>query len=295
MGQTHQAERNNAGLGPFAPTEEGWEQANKAEWIIEYAKDSKAKDAIISAWTSTSNYMKPKEVEVEDHADRIDTICTYIDLLPGNHNILTDMEKKSLLFNSFPKTWRLEFTLNRNDPELASEKEIKDFMEKKKEMADREENSKERAKAKVKKMEETKKKRQEKKGNQLCRTHNGAHLWKDCPNNPKNQRGGRGTFNRNFGRGFEVANRNFNGRGRGFQGRSFQGRGFPGRGFQGRGFGRGRSHPQEQYYLNHSKEPSDVSTIASTISHATPREWDNHANESYYYDNSFQGGYGYPY
>ena len=60
----------------------------------------------------TSNYMKPKEVEVEDHADRIDTICTYIDLLPGHHNILTDMEKKSLLFNSFPKIWRLEFTLN---------------------------------------------------------------------------------------------------------------------------------------------------------------------------------------
>ena len=101
--------------------------------------------------------MKPKEVDIEDHADRIDTICTYIDLLPGNHNTLTDMEKKSLLFNSFPKSWRLEFTLNRNDPELASEKEIKDFMEKKKEMADREDSNKERAKAKAKKLEEAKK------------------------------------------------------------------------------------------------------------------------------------------
>ena len=101
-------QRDREGLGPFPQTEEGWEQA-KADWIIEYAKDSKAKDAIISAWTSTSNYMKLKEVEVEDRADRINTICTYIDLLPGNRNILTDMEKKSLLFNSFPKTWRLEF------------------------------------------------------------------------------------------------------------------------------------------------------------------------------------------
>ena len=127
---------HNAGTGPFPQTQEGWEQA-KFKWIIKFAKDSKAKDAIISAWTSTSKYMKPKDTDVEEHADHIDTICTYIDLLPGNHNILTDMEKKLLLFNSFPKTWRLEFTLNRNNSELASEKEIKDFMEKKKEMADK--------------------------------------------------------------------------------------------------------------------------------------------------------------
>ena len=111
--------RIQRGYGPFPQTQEGWQLA-KTEWIVEYAKDSKAKDAIISN----------------------------INLLPGNHNTLTDVEKKLLLFNSFPKTWRLEFTLNRNDPELASEKEIKDFMEKKKEIADREENNKERAKTK---------------------------------------------------------------------------------------------------------------------------------------------------
>ena len=257
--------RDNRGDGPFPPTTKGWEQA-KTEWIIEYAKDSKAKDAIISAWTATSNYMKPKEVDIEDHADRIDTICTYIDLLPGNHNILTDMEKKSLLFNSFPKTWRTEFTLNRNDPELASEKEIKDFMEKKKEIADRKENHKEKAKAKVKKMEDSKKKRSEKKGNQPCRTHHGAHLWKDCPNNPKNRLRGRGIFNRNPGRGFDNFNSNKSYLGRSLQGRGFQGRSFQGRGYQGRGFGRGRGHPQEQYYINHSVDVSDASTLGNSQS-----------------------------
>ena len=178
MGQTHKNRGNE-----FPTTTEGWEEA-KREWIIEYAKDHKAKDdAIISAWTATTNYMKPKETNIEDHSDRIDTICTYIDLLPGNHNTLMDLERKSLLFNTFPKTWRAaEFMLNCNDPELASEKEIKDFMEKKKEITDRENSVREKAKSKVKKMEESKKKRDEKKGNQPCRTHNGAHLWKDdCP------------------------------------------------------------------------------------------------------------------
>ena len=65
----------------FRSSLEGWTEA-KSEWILEYAKDSKAKDAIISARTATSNYMKPKEVDIEDHADRIKTICNYI---PQNH------------------------------------------------------------------------------------------------------------------------------------------------------------------------------------------------------------------
>ena len=76
-----------------------WNQAKK-DWISEYVKDHKAKKTILNAWTSTKDFMKPKEAEIEDHADRIETICNYIDLLPGNHPELTDMERKSLLFNT---------------------------------------------------------------------------------------------------------------------------------------------------------------------------------------------------
>ena len=134
---------------------------------------------------------------------------------------------------------------------MASEKEIKDFMEKKKRMVDKEEAKEERAKAKAKKMEENKKKREDKKGNQLCRRHNGAHLYKDCPANPNHRSGrGRGGFNMNFGRGFPIGQPSGRGfQSQGFQGRGFQLRNFQGRGFQGRGFqGRGRGQPQEQYF-----------------------------------------------
>ena len=284
----------------FPLTPEGWSEA-KSEWILEYAKDSKAKDAIISAWTSTSNYMKPKEENIEDHADRVDTICTYIDLLPGNHNTLTDMERKSLLFNSFPKSWRSEFTLNRNDPELASEKEIKDFMEKKKELADKENNHKEKTKTKLKKLEDAKKKREDRKGSQPCRTHQGAHLWKDCPLNPKNRGKGnrpmRGGPNQNFGRGF---NRNFetrfsrNNMSRGPPGRGFgYNRGQPGRGtFGNPNPGRGRGRPQEQFYQHyHPVDQSDNSTLGTNQS-SSHSEWDNHSNETFH--NHFQDpGFGY--
>ena len=241
--------------------------------------------------------MKPKEVEIEDCADRINSICTYIDLLPGNHNILTDMEKKSLLFNSFPKTWRLEFTLNGNDSELASKKEIKDFMEEKKEIADREESSKERAKAKVKRMKDARKKRDNIRGNQPCWTLNGAHLWKDCPANPKNPGRGQGTFN-HFGRNpnpINSYNRNFNRRG--FQGREFQGRGFPGRNDHSQGFGQGRGPQQEQYYQNFQKDQSDASTLSTVTSHTNSHDWDSYTNDIYnqQHNQQYQGGYNYHY
>ena len=254
--------------------------------------------------------MKPKDVDIEDHADRIDTICTYIDLLPGNHHMLTDMEKKSLLFNTFPKTWRSEFTLNRNDPELASEKEIKDFMEKKKELADKEESHKEKSKAKLKKLEDIKKKRDDKRGNQPCRTHGGAHLWKDCPSNPKNKgRGNRtrnGVFNRTLTKGFNNRhqeygfNRNNMGRGhpgRSFGGRSFSGRSYGGRGpggrgsFQGQSFGRERGTPQEQLF-QHNHMRSDDSMLSTTQS-SSFSDWDDHSNDNFYthYQNSGHGHY----
>ena len=268
-----------------------WNQAKK-EWISEYVKDHKAKETILSAWTSTKDFMKPKEADIEDHADRIETICNYIDLLPGNHPELTDMERKSLLFNTFPSTWCDEFTLNRNDPEQASEKEIKDFMEKRKEKADKEASSKERTQAKIKKIKDKREKRDNKKGNEPCRKHYGAHLWKDCPTNPKNRGGrgrGRGLFNRNLGRGLSDnvdMNHGRNHSGRSHTGRSFMGRGFMGRGFRGRsnfnsgrGFGRGRG-PQEQYYQSHHIDQSDSSTIGTNQSSAY-HDWDSHANDSY--------------
>ena len=289
----------------FPLTPQGWDEA-KSEWILDYAKDNKAKDAIISAWTSTSNYMKPREEGIEDHADRIDTICTYIDLLPGNHNILTDMERKSLLFNTFPKSWRSEFTLNRNDPELASEKEIKDFMEKKKELADKEDGAKERAKTKLKKLEDSKKKRDDKKGSQPCRTHEGAHLWKDCPLNPRNRgrnnRPARGGFNRNYGRGREF-NRGFetrfnlNNRGRIPHGKNFGNRFHGGRGaFQNSNFGsgRGRGNPQEQFYQHHqhSIDFGDNSTLSTSQSSAHSN-WDTNSSNEAFYNHYQNQGYGY--
>ena len=105
-----------------------WDKAKK-EWIKVCVKDRNAKETIIHAWSSTRAHHKP-EVTVEDHVDRTDTLCHHIDMLPGAREKPTDLERKSMLFNTFPKKWRDEFTLLRTDPEAASECDITDFMEK---------------------------------------------------------------------------------------------------------------------------------------------------------------------
>ena len=195
-------------------------------------------------------------------------------MLPGERGEQTAQERKSLLFNTFPRNWRDEFTLNRNNPENAPEQEIIDFMEKKKELTDAELSRKERTKSKKKKLDESKKKREKNAGNTPCRLHNGEHLWKDCPNNRKNR--GK-TFNRNSGRGP-------GGRHGAFQqyGRGAQGRGGRFHNNQGRGFGK-TIHPNginDQYHQQYEK--SDNSTLATN--QGSQRDWDD---QSYYQDQSW--------
>ena len=72
---------------------------------MEYIKDSTAKKTMIISWTGTNNYLKPKEVDVEDHTDRIETILNYyIDFFRDRPALLTDEQNNSmLLFSTFPK------------------------------------------------------------------------------------------------------------------------------------------------------------------------------------------------
>ena len=57
----------------FELTKDGWDDAKEA-WILEYVKDTNAKETIIAAWSSTRDYFKPKEIGIDNHADRIEFI-----------------------------------------------------------------------------------------------------------------------------------------------------------------------------------------------------------------------------
>ena len=89
-----------------------WDIA-KTEWIGVCVKDRNAKETIICAWSSTRAHHKPVETSAEDHVDRIDALCHCIDVLPGARDILTNLERKLMPFNTFPKLWRDNFTLFR--------------------------------------------------------------------------------------------------------------------------------------------------------------------------------------
>ena len=120
---------------PFQDNE--WTVAKK-EWIEYYVRDGDAKEVILDAWVTTREFLKPMDVEVSDHHERVETLCHYVDMLPGTRGNLRDHERKAMLYNSFPKAWKQEFILLRQDPQSVDIMEILDFMEIKKKKEDRE-------------------------------------------------------------------------------------------------------------------------------------------------------------
>ena len=84
---------------PFQPDE--WDDA-KEEWIKYYVRDTHAKETVIAAWSSSRDYLKPRETSIEEHIDRIKKNCRYLDMLPGARGVLTDLERKSLLCLALP-------------------------------------------------------------------------------------------------------------------------------------------------------------------------------------------------
>ena len=73
-----------------------WKEAQDA-WIKCWVPNEYAKQTILSAWIN-GKYIKPTDVSVRDHAQRIRMLTIYMDVLPRiAARPLTLMEKKNLL------------------------------------------------------------------------------------------------------------------------------------------------------------------------------------------------------
>jgi len=71
-----------------------------------------ARDDLL-AYLQSTHARKPKDLDVRNHANRLDVLFQYHDLLPGHTDMLRTNDDRSrrdckiLLFNSFPEKWRL--------------------------------------------------------------------------------------------------------------------------------------------------------------------------------------------
>ena len=151
------------------PFDGDFDKAFKA-FILHVVEDPEAKESVIAAFGDGKTFLKPADVSVRAHQQRITELCNYVDLLPGDRKDLTDDEKRNIFFNTFPKSWKDAFRKSAHDVTTSSIQTIKEWMTIKKDEMDKDYNKK-------KKEKESKKgdKKPMKKGKQnssdICKIH----------------------------------------------------------------------------------------------------------------------------
>ena len=99
--------------------------------------------------------LKPLDVSVDTHQERIEALCRYAKKLHGTGALLTECDKCSILFRSFPAARKIMFIRSDKEPANCEETEIITFMKREKTISDKEDAkrrkaSKEREKAVMK-------------------------------------------------------------------------------------------------------------------------------------------------
>ena len=107
-------------------------------FILHIAEDEQARESVIAAFGDNKTFLKPSDVSVREHQERIAVLCQYVNQLPGTRGKLTPAERRNIFFNTFPKTWRDAFRKTAHDVTTCSVQTIKEWMTIKKDDMDRE-------------------------------------------------------------------------------------------------------------------------------------------------------------
>jgi hypothetical protein len=187
-------------------------------------EDPSAYQNIMRAFGDNKTFVKPPDVEVREHHDRITELCQFADLLPGSTAPLTDEEIKNIFFNSFPMTWKEEYLDIGPDIETKSIMQVKQWMERKKRRADKDRSSNKKRKSQdvekgdKKGNKSNKRFKRSNKGTSIneCKIH-GGHQWKDCILNPRSHKFSQAALDKHRQRKGQDGNQRNNNYQRGFQ------------------------------------------------------------------------------
>ena len=224
-------------------------------FVTHYSNSASPRDDLVR-YLLSDECKKPRKVNPDDHATRMETLCLYANRLEGLEAELHEARITMIIFNSFPEPWKRDFKIGRGRPEGATRAEIMEYMNLRKTYADADEaKHKKRKNEKNETANTSNKKKQSGKPAEknLCR-HHGTHPWSECSLNPQSKnyhmnprspfyRGGRATGRGDGGR----AGRFNGGRGRGGE---FTGRGgMPHQQHMYQGSGRGMN-----YYIDRGND-----------------------------------------
>ena len=161
-------------------------------YIKLYCTSTDPKGDVIT-YLKSNNARKPKETSVSDHQDRMEEIMRYSTYLEGARNNLSEDKMKTILFNSFPDQWQINYqrsqpplqqtTIERVMIFMSQEKEFSDSSKKQSnQWQDRGGGGRGRGRGRGLARGRGKQGRGDK---ERCRNHHGKHLWKECPSNYK--------------------------------------------------------------------------------------------------------------
>ena len=120
------------------PTYEQSDQGFKdciSAYYAEYSEQLDTRDVLIKS-LRTRRFLKPADVSVDAHKERIETLCRYANKLQGTEALLTEGSNRSILFGSFPQKWKTKFIMSGKEVSSCNTKDIIRFMKICKQVAD---------------------------------------------------------------------------------------------------------------------------------------------------------------
>lgn len=72
-----------------------------------YATYAAAKDTryVLIKYLESKHVAKREDVSIEQHVERMETLCLSANKLHGTGSLLLDANKKAIIFHSFPDSW----------------------------------------------------------------------------------------------------------------------------------------------------------------------------------------------
>ena len=110
----------------YPQDEDGFKDCVK-KFYTKYSSQVNTRDILIKSLRS-KRVLKPNDVSVDEHQERIENLCRYANKLHETGAPLAEGDKLDILFESFPQKWKTSFILSGKIPTNSNESVIIEFI-----------------------------------------------------------------------------------------------------------------------------------------------------------------------
>ena len=126
--------QNVDGIAPVDRTIDRF-RAEFSRFVTHYSNSATPRDDLIR-YLQSEDCKKPRKINPDEHATRLETLCLYANRLEGLEAELMENQITMIIFNFFPEPWKRDYKIGRGHPETAQRNEILEYMNLQKTFAD---------------------------------------------------------------------------------------------------------------------------------------------------------------